>query len=320
MGMPGWGIACTVVSVLLCILGLVLFVVGYKMAKKYKNHGDDEKEFTDYNAPPEVGMLTGGARPMRSMLEPPSPVPVAVGNSQFSPEKNKKSTSPEAAETWEQAATSAAMAQQQLQLERDIAALENQKFAMDNKWEGPLTVKTMDGSTYTVDVVSTEEMTQIKAKISEASGIAPDAMKLSYGGIDLTPDTYMLGAFHIYANSTIHLIPIVPPTASAGRVPSSRLTAHNLESRNSAYNAAQAHQMSQQQSFAQPVASQQPSVARPVASQQPSVARPAASQQPSVARPAVSQQPSVAHPVASQQPSVAAAQPVASTTKVPPTR
>ena len=235
MGMPAWGIACTVVSVILCILGLVLFVIGYKMAKKYKDRDEVEDEFgeRDFEAP---GMISG-VRPMPSQI--PSPAPETAGATPFSPDRNvKRSTSREEIQTWDQAATSAAMAQQQIQLERDITALENQKYAMDNKWEGPITVKSINGDTYTVDVVSTQEMTQIKEKISEVSGVPPETMKLSYGGMDLIPDSYMLGAFHIPSNATLHLIPVVESSSAAvGGQPlahpsPSRLTAHNLESRN----------------------------------------------------------------------------------------
>ena len=66
-------------------------------------------------------------------------------------------------------------------------------------------VKTLTGKTYTVDVVETETVAQLKQKIQEKEGIPQSEQRLIFAGKELNEER-ALSDYNIQKASTVHMV------------------------------------------------------------------------------------------------------------------
>eukprot|EP01064_Diplonema_japonicum_P013389 TRINITY_DN2094_c0_g4_i2.p1 TRINITY_DN2094_c0_g4~~TRINITY_DN2094_c0_g4_i2.p1 ORF type:complete len:330 (+),score=57.28 TRINITY_DN2094_c0_g4_i2:68-991(+) len=218
MGLPAWALACVVVAVMMCLAGVFLCVHGCKMSKE-KERKKREGEKGHGSELPQIPIPQNFQPPMAQQQQQQQHSP-SPGQQQYSPglayrvDESQQSIPVQREgsygvvqqQQFQDATTAAEQAEEQLRLEREITRLENEKWAMDNQWEGDVTVKLLNGTSHVVHVISTETVFTIKNKLTDIISVIPQNIRLVHGGRDLTPDTYMVGALKVPQNATLHLL------------------------------------------------------------------------------------------------------------------
>ena len=215
MAVPAWGIAFIVLSIILCCVGGCLFyygfVAGREALREQKDIENQQRAHRGFQGRP-----ANRANPAQQLYNdatyttPParersnSRTPAATTRSQSAHQNETPVRTDES--QMREFANMAEVAEEEARLERDIQRLENEQYALENRWEGTVTVMVITGGQHSIDFVSTDKLSELKDKLYELTNIIPQRIRLTHAGTMLTPDTYMLGAFKVPANPTLHMM------------------------------------------------------------------------------------------------------------------
>ena len=235
MGVSGAGAAFIVLSVLLFIVGILLCLYGYKKSREANRLGAEYKQTYDQRVQNHrVQGRPPGASPWAPYEPSPFAPPAAAGPPPLDPAAGggggggvvgvvppPQEGADRAVETdtgiLRDGRQLANVMEEQTRLEKDIHRLENEQWALDNKWEGVVKVSQMTGEQHEVEFVSTDTLSVLKMRLYDLTGVIPQRIVLSYAGKLLVPDTYMLGAFRVPENPTLFMVATAnDPDAPAG--------------------------------------------------------------------------------------------------------
>eukprot|EP01062_Namystynia_karyoxenos_P031544 TRINITY_DN23401_c0_g1_i1.p1 TRINITY_DN23401_c0_g1~~TRINITY_DN23401_c0_g1_i1.p1 ORF type:complete len:310 (+),score=114.36 TRINITY_DN23401_c0_g1_i1:85-930(+) len=217
MAVPLWVVICIVLIAVLFLLGIGLFVYGYFLKKgggkgaapRDGRDSDDMQQSPRALRPLEVPPPRAGAG-RQSVGASVTPTPPALHQYHKGP-----------AEVDLAGRTALEREAERLkQFQREIEALEGEKWALANPWEGQVLVRCLGMGELSLPASSGTPVGQLALAAASGCGLPPGEVLLSYGGRALEPPERALGTFRVSDGAVLHAMHQRHPVCVGVPVPS----------------------------------------------------------------------------------------------------